>query len=205
MLNNVIDISHHQGEIDFERVKQTGIVGVLHKATEGLTWYDPMYEVNRAMAHDAGLLWGAYHWGHDNDPWKEAEWFLEVAQPNRHTLLALDYEEGSDQMNIDQARMFVLSVASQSCKIYDHDQFPGFYSGSLIKSELGDSPPDPILSNCWFWLPQYGDHATDVPPTWPTWTMWQYTDKGLVDGIDANVDRNKLNGDTHGLYRLWGF
>src|SRR5262249_55614181 len=36
--------------------------------------------------------------------------------------------------------------------------------------QLLDTSKDPILSQCWFWLAQYGPTAV-VPPNWPTWTM----------------------------------
>jgi len=47
--------------------------------------------------------------------------------------------------------------------------------GPDLDSNLGikqllDTSKDPILSQCWFWLAQYGPTAV-VPPNWPTWTM----------------------------------
>jgi lysozyme len=64
------------------------------------------------------------------------------------------------------------------------------------------------LANCWFWLAQYGPVAV-VPPNWPTWTMWQYTDGAAgpgpheVDGI-GHCDRNRFQGDEEHLHKLWG-
>ena len=48
-----------------------------------------------------------------------------------------------------------------------------------------------------------------VPPNWPTWTMWQYTDGGIgpephpVNGI-GRCDRDKFNGNENQLRELWG-
>ena len=50
-----IDVSHHQGNIDWAAVKQTGIQCVMIKATQGLT-KDSLWEVNRDGAKAQGLL-----------------------------------------------------------------------------------------------------------------------------------------------------
>ena len=42
-LNAVIDLSHHNGKVDFAKAKADGIVGAIHKATEGLTFADRKY------------------------------------------------------------------------------------------------------------------------------------------------------------------
>ena len=49
-LNAVIDISHHNANLDFQQAKAAGILGVIHKATQGLTYKDPMYVTNRQKA-----------------------------------------------------------------------------------------------------------------------------------------------------------
>ena len=74
--NIVIDISHHNGNPDFGQAAAAGIVGVIHKATQGLTYKDPMYLTNRQKATDAGLLWGAYHFGTGGDGSDQATSFL---------------------------------------------------------------------------------------------------------------------------------
>ena len=61
--NGVIDISHHNGVVDLKKAKGDGIVGVIHKATQGQAYMDPTYQANRTKAADAALLWGAYHFG----------------------------------------------------------------------------------------------------------------------------------------------
>ena len=202
-LNVVVDISHHNGTPDFVQAKAAGILGVIHKATQGLTYEDPMYLTNRQKALDAGLLWGAYHFGDGTDGTGQADFFLSVVNPGPDTLLVLDFETNTQgaTMSLDGARAFVSEINSKA------GRFPGLYSGSLIKQLLGNNT-DPILAQCFFWLAQYGSTAV-VPPNWPTWTLWQYTDgtngpsPHSVSGI-GNCDRDKFNGDLDGLKRLWG-
>lgn len=203
-LNAVIDLSHHNQNPDFQRIKnEGGILGIIHKATQGIAAADPTYQTHKASALAAGLLWGAYHFGTGSDGVQQAEHFLRVVQPGPQTLLVLDFEANPQgpSMTLEEARAFVTHV---------HDatgQWPGFYSGHYVKELLGTTS-DPILENCWFWLSQYGPTAV-VPPNWKTWTMWQYTD-GAVGPNPHSVpgagmcDRDMFNGDEARLRVLWG-
>src|SRR5712691_9970805 len=111
-LNVVVDISHHQKNVDFKKVKADGIVGVIHKATQGLTFVDKEYASRRQEALDAGLLWGAYHFGEGGDGSKQADHFLKVVDPDDQTLLVLDYEPNRQgpTMTLNQARDFITHV-----------------------------------------------------------------------------------------------
>jgi lysozyme len=206
-INVVIDLSHHQEVVDFEKIKNDGIVGVIHKATEGLSFVDKMYAERRDQARDAGLLWGAYHFGVGADGSDQADFFFNTAKPDNETLLVLDYEPNvtGPTMTINQAREFVDHTSEVT------GNFPGLYSGHLIKEQLGGTiPPDPLLSNCFLWIAQYnGPKPLNIPPTFKTWTLWQYTDgvhgpePHRVDGVGL-CDRNQFNGTLAQLKTLWG-
>jgi lysozyme len=201
--NVVADISHHNGRIDFDLARRDGIVGVIQKATQGLGYMDPTYIDNRTRAKAAGLLWGAYHFGTGSDGVEQAIHFLEAADPVAEDLVVLDFEANAQgpSMTLAEAHAFVTHVQASL------GRWPGLYSGHYVKGLLG-SQADPILAKCWFWLSQYGPTPV-VPPTWPTWTLWQYTDGGLgpephaVNGL-GRCDRDMFNGDIAGLQRLWG-
>jgi lysozyme len=206
-INVVVDLSHHNETVDFERMRAAGIVGVIHKATQGLTYVDETYASRRALALERGLLWGAYHFGVGGDGSDQAEFFLGVTKPDERTLLVLDYEPNltGPTMSLDQAREFVEHVGEAT------GRWPGLYSGHLIKEQLGGAtPPDPQLSKCFLWIAQYnGPRPLNVPPTFRTWTFWQYTDgvhgsaPHRVEGVGL-CDRNKFNGSLAQLKRLWG-
>ena len=57
-----IDISHHQGAIDWRRVAAQNIRFVYLKASEGGDWTDPSFADNLERAQAAGLAVGAYHY-----------------------------------------------------------------------------------------------------------------------------------------------
>ncbi|TMH30145.1 MAG: muramidase [Betaproteobacteria bacterium] len=206
-INVIVDLSHHNQKVDFAKMKADGIVGVIHKATQGLTYGDKTYASRRRAASEAGLLWGAYHFGVGGDGSDQADFFLNTVQPDDDTLLVLDYEANlsGPTMALDQACEFVEHVAEVT------GRWPGFYSGHLIKEQLGGvMTPDARLSNCFLWLAQYnGPKPLGVPPTFRTWTLWQYTDGVLgpsphsVDGIGL-CDRSKFNGSLSQLRKLWG-
>jgi len=206
-INVVVDISHHNGNVNLAQAKAAGLVGVIHKATQGTGFVDSMYQSNRQQAQAAGLLWGAYHFGIAGDGVQQADFFLQTAAADAQTLLALDFEPNTQgpTMTLDQAKAFVTRVQAVTGK------FPGFYSGSLIKQQLGGKPADPVLSQCFLWLAQYASAPKDIPATWPTWTLWQYTDgqpqngpsPHSIDGIGA-CDRDQFNGTLEALQTLWG-
>jgi lysozyme len=203
-LNVVVDLSHHNANVDFLKVKQSGIAGIIHKATQGLTYTDPTYGDRKKQALGTGLMWGAYHFGTGGDPIGQANHFLETVQPGEKDLLVLDFEKntGGTTMALKEAEDFVSYIHEKT------GRWPGFYSGGDIKKALGNRA-DTILANCWFWLAQYGPQA-EVPTAWKTWTMWQYTDGNIgpephsVNGI-GNCDRDKFNGNMAALKKLWRY
>ena len=56
-------MSHGDGVTSFADARNSGLLGVIHKATTGATGRDDAYKARRLLARKAGLLWGAYHWG----------------------------------------------------------------------------------------------------------------------------------------------
>lgn len=206
MLNAVIDISHHQSNIDFAKVKAAGIIGIIHKATGSSGFYDKMFPTNKIKALDAGLLWGAYHWaGGEDSPEDQASQFLDYVKPDGKTLLALDYEPnvaGGHRLGPDmtpvQAEAFMNAVNRAT------GRYPLLYTGMAM------APHFPNVPQCPLWWARYNDEPKGIPATiWNTWTFHQYTGDGLgpqphtVDGINGPVDRDRFNGDEAALRSLW--
>ena len=74
--NVIIDLSHHNQNLDFSQIKDPGaILGIIHKATQGTNYVDPTYETHRALALGQGLLWGAYCFGTGADGVEQAGGF----------------------------------------------------------------------------------------------------------------------------------
>lgn len=203
MIDAVIDISHHNGAgIDFRAVKASGILGVIHKASQGGTYEDPMYNENRIAAIAAGLRFGSYHFGTSDGAVDEASFYLETCEMRPGELMALDFEmnNAGSSMSLPQARAFVGEVHGKT------GVWPMLYGGGYLKTILRGQA-DPLLVNCPLWLAAYTDKPT-LPPGWRTWSMWQYTDGSA--GPDAQetpgvgfCDRSRYIGTAEDFDLFW--
>jgi len=206
-LNAVFDISHLNEYVDLAQAKAGGMQAVFQKATQsgGATLYhDKTYPTRRTAAKAAGLLWGAYHFGTAGDGTQQASEFLAYAQPDKDTLLVLDFERctttGESTMSEAEAIAFINEVKAQTGK------YPGIYGGSLLKSVM-QSNPQSELANCWLWIAQYSS-APQLPEGWSEYTFWQYTDgtngPGAVPvaGV-GKCDRDIFRGTAAELTAFW--
>ncbi|MFL6138783.1 MAG: glycoside hydrolase family 25 protein [Frankiaceae bacterium] len=95
MTATIVDLSHHNGSVDFARLKAAGVAAVIHKATQGTSYVDPKYVSRRAAAKAAGMPWGAYHMCEPGQDAKaQIDHFLEVVGRSEppELRLALDVE-----------------------------------------------------------------------------------------------------------------
>ena len=165
----VVDLSHFDTVTSFALARSRGVVGVIHKASQGIDVQDATYRDRRQWALEAGLLWGAYHFGTGDDPVRQADYFLQCAQPDCRTLVALDYESyPSSQMTTDGARRFLEEVERRL------GRKAVLYSGSTIKEALG-AEHDGFFGSHRLWLSEYGP-IPHVQASWRTYWLWQYTD-----------------------------
>ncbi len=203
-INAVVDLSHHNAGPDFAKAAADGILGVIHKATQGTGFTDKTYRARRGPALEAGLMWGAYHFGTNAEGKAQADFFLEVVAPEETDLLVLDFEDQPSKpeqdMTLAQAEAYVSRIHEQT------NRWPGLYSRtSLLAKVTADSP----LANCWLWLARYGPEPK-LPPAWRRWELWQYTDGSVgpephtVEGIGP-CDRDRFNGSAAELRALWGY
>jgi lysozyme len=193
----VIDISHYNGtSIDFQAVFAAGVRGVIHKASQGTSYADPCMAANQKACQAVGLLWGTYHFGDGSPGWQQAKHYLDTAKPRPGELMAVDLETnpGGPSMSLREAHAFVVMVHNRM------GRWPVLYSGHTVKDMLGNHP-DPLLARCPLWLAQYGETAV-VPPGWSTWSLWQYTDAGQVDGV-GYCDRSMFQGGINDLPEFW--
>jgi glycosyl hydrolase family 25 len=176
MRPKVVDIYYQDKVESFAAMKAAGIEAVIHKATQGTRFKDPLYEKRKADAKAAGLLWGAYHFGTGAPVDDQVGHFLEVVGDDPDTLLVLDFEpntSGGPSMSIGQAKDFLRLVAKRS------GQKPAIYGGHALKDGLRKG--DPFLAGHRLWLCQYGPRAV-LPPGWQTYWLWQYTGDGVGPG-----------------------
>lgn len=202
MLDAVIDLSHHQSSVDFVRVRAAGVLGVVHKATEGATSTDDHWCTRRELIASVGLLAGAYHFGRQGDGAAQADHFLEVVGDPSGLLLALDVEPSTTSMGLADAEAFVRRVHERI------GRYPVVYGTRSYLDAIGVDT-DSVLASCSLWIARYADTPGPMPRAWSAWHLWQRTD-GVAgsgpkscDGVGA-CDRDAWNGDEATLRAWWG-
>lgn len=172
----VIDLSHHNTVLSLHDAAASGVVGVIHKATEGTHYVDPNAKQRFALTRDAGMCWGIYHFLRAGNIDQQADWFL--SQKNlrdEKTLIALDFEVAG--VSADDLLMFLIRIEGVT------GQKPVLYSGSFLKALKGQEK----LSGYRLWLAQYGPKVI-LPKGFDDYFLWQYSDSGEVPGIKGTCD-----------------
>ena len=191
-----VDVSAFQGDIDWTKVKASGIdfaiirLGYRGYGKAGRMVEDEYAQDNLKEATEVGLPIGAYFFSQAltiEEVDQEIEFMLEILGDYKLDLpIILDWEipgvENPRTKNMDAITLTELQ--RYYCQVMTEKGFqPMVYfnwhqSRTLLKlSELEDYP---------FWLALYQDRMT-YP--WHV-EMWQYTDQGRVPGIEGNVDLN---------------
>lgn len=173
-----IDVSEHQGVIDWARVKASGIAGAIIRTSYG-TRRDYQLDRNLQGATAAGVPIGLYLYSTAGAPCemqKEIDFMLSIAHANKITLpLYWDIEEG-DQ--IGTAAPFAKAWVGQ---IKSAGFIPGIYTG---RSYYHASSLDQV-GGASLWLAEYGSARLNSPAAVDA---WQWTCEGHVDGINGDVD-----------------
>ena len=82
--NSVVNMSHYDlMRPDFAGMAREGIAGVIHEATFPRLERDAKYAERQRAALEAGLLWGAYHFGDGTNPIAQADHFLHAVTAAR--------------------------------------------------------------------------------------------------------------------------
>lgn len=195
-----IDISHHQGDIDWHKVKNATVNGetisfIFIKATEGKNHLDKNFNDNFYQARDNGFLRGAYHYFKPNvSAAVQAKYFLKQVHLEEGDLPpVLDIEEKGNLSveNLRKASLTWLRVVEKEYGvppiIYTNYKFKKDY---LNTKEFDRYP---------YWIAHYYVHSLTYSGKW---RFWQHTDCGHIDGIKGNVDLNIYNGSMYDLKRL---
>ena len=193
-----IDISHHQGTPDMREVAASGVLGLIHKATEGTSFIDDARATNCSNAIAAGIAVSTYFGLKPGDGAAQAAFYLSVVDPVDGERCVIDYEE-------DSCSLTTLKDAVQALLDYRKALQITVYSGHLLKEQLGDSCDEFLRDNTDLWLAQYTSNEGSI--SWPdgtyaVWSLWQYSESGRVPGIDdAYVDLNNFNGSDENFLK----
>jgi GH25 family lysozyme M1 (1,4-beta-N-acetylmuramidase) len=198
-----IDVSHHQGSINWSLVAYDGKVFAYVKATEGFTWDDPRFVTNMNNGVNAGVKMGAYHFARpdNNSAIDEANHFVSVAGNyigNGFLPPALDLENPNSSTHLDQ--LFTSTQLTNWVQAWmDRVEAltgvrPIIYLNSYFANYL-----QPSLNTYGLWIAKPGTSPTSPPNdigNWNDWLIKQYSWQGNVSGISGNVDLNSFHGSV---------
>jgi lysozyme len=187
----VVDLSHHNPTPDWTALKAGGVVGVIHKATEGTSYVDDQLFARARPAIDAGLKWATYHFLRPGGTYAQMDHYLSTVDPVDGERMVLDHEDAGVSLSQLAEAVSNLLEMRPDLKI-------SIYSGHLIKEQLGGNYHEYLAANTSLWIAQYTSAAAPSWPsaTWPQWSLWQYTDKATVAGVSKPVDGNRFNGSV---------
>lgn len=192
----IADISDHQYQVDFHKLRASGVRGVIIKASEGFDWKTKKIERFKE-AKDAGLLVGAYHFGrpdlHDEDdaPQIERANFDEVierAGVRLDFLPVYDFEKG------DKTR-------DEWSVHYCLEWKPGIiYTARWAIDSLAGREADHLMeagASLWFADYRRGNdkrYPTDSTRPWAEWSLWQHTASELTEAVtDRHGEPSKID------------
>jgi lysozyme len=175
-----IDVSNHQGKIDWKDVASDEISFAYMKATEGDDFVDKQFTANWSGAAEAGIARGAYHFFTlCSSGAAQAANFLRVLPTDPQALApAIDLEYSGCTKRPDNAtfqrelRTFIETVEGEVGRQIVVYAMPSFTKAYPLESWTRDR-----------WVRRLFRRPAD-----DTWAVWQVSDRGRVKGIDAPVD-----------------
>lgn len=178
-----IDVSNHQGEIDWNKVAQNEKIKFVYiKSTEGKDYIDKYFKTNWKEASQVGLIKGAYHYFKiTSSGIDQAKNFIELVPKEKGCLPpVIDIEENG--LGKEEFKKELVDCLGLLEKTYG--QKPVLYVVYPLYEEYikGD-------------FQQYNIWIRDIvkPPKFSDgreWRFWQYSERGRLKGINTYVDLN---------------
>lgn len=196
-----IDISHYQGNINWDKLSDATIDGfplkfVIVKSTEGSSAIDENFNDNFYQAREYGFIRGAYHfWSNKSSARAQANFFLKQVHLEEGDLPpVLDVEHKPKNRSVEDFQRDVLTWLHIVEDKY-HVK-PIIYTYYKFKEQYLSAP---VFDDYPYWIAHYYVEKVEYKGKWK---FWQHTDAGRLDGIRGYVDLNIFNGSFYELKRL---
>ena len=203
-----IDVSNHNGSIDYNQVKASGIDFVMVRAGYGYGYEDERFAQNVERAKAAGLHIGAYWFIYalnEEQAKANADVFAGLLERYKGTFdmpVACDFEYDSERYMRDSgvAPSTALNTAIIDAFCKRMEEY-GYYVSNYLNPDYIQSRVNfSDVSQYDLWLAQWGIDS-------PSYNcgMWQYSSDGSVAGVSGRVDVNVANIDYPALIKSKGF
>jgi len=186
-----IDVSHHQGKINWKRVAKEHIQFVYIKATEGATFQDPRCKYNWAQARKHGIIAGAYHFfNFCTSPVKQATNFIRMVPNKKNSLPPVIDIEFIGYCKVKPSKLVYEKSVRKFISLLEkhYKKRPVIYT----TYESYNGYLDTLFSNHSLWIRDMFFSPTLKGSR--QWHIWQYSNRGHVQGIKGFVDLNVFKG-----------
>jgi GH25 family lysozyme M1 (1,4-beta-N-acetylmuramidase) len=186
---NGIDTSKWQGNIDWNKVKNSGVQFAILRAGYGResNQKDECFERSYAGAKAAGLYVGAYHYSYAmtvDEAKKEAKTFLEWIKGKTFEMPVFFDLEESKQLALGKEKCTEIAVA-----FMETVEKAGYWVGLYMsKSPLETHISEEVRKRYCIWVAHYGVKKTTYNGQFG---IWQKSSSGKINGISGNVDLNE--------------
>lgn len=200
----IIDVSHWQGNIDFNKVRNDGIKGVIIKAggSDSGFYTDSKFNDNYKKASNAGLSIGTYYFVGKNclstaDGKADAQRFANIIKGKNFDLpVYMDVEAPAS----GQKAKVTNAIIGFCEEMENRGYFVGVYASDIsgFKDRINYND---IKNRYTSWVARYGSK----PQYATTYGIWQYSSTGKVNGISGNVDMDESYIDFPSIIKKGGF
>ena len=189
-----IDVSKWNGTIDWNSVKSSGIDYVIIRGGFGSSTVDSKFKTYIEGAKNAGLKIGVYWFSYASTPEKaalEAKKCLETVSPYKNSItypIFFDYEYDSVKYANSTGVNITKYSATQIANAFINTiKASGYDTGIYTNKNFSDTYfTDELINSTNLWIAQYNTANTFNK----SYSMWQYSEKGMVPGISSYVDLN---------------
>lgn len=191
----LLDVSSHQGSIQWKRVARRGVRGVYHKLSEGEDFRDPAWSPLRQRAlRRAGIPYGFYHFvrPQGRSPLREARWFSAQARRSGgwgSLMPALDVE--TTKLGPRKTARYVAGLI-RAMRRLGQPRMLLYTSPGWWRSHVAPLPElQKELRFVRGWVAHWGVSKPQNIRGIRGWVLHQYTAQGRVPGIRGPVDINR--------------
>lgn len=194
-----VDVSHYQGDIDWEILSNQGIKFAFIKATEGKSFVDENYNLNYKNAIKTDLKIGAYHFfTYDTDGVLQAENFIKNVSKTENMLPpVVDIEFYGEEYKVERTKEQLHLMLNKLEEFYEKKPIIYTTHETYNWYIANDFKDNYIWIRDVFFKPRLIDNRE--------WTFWQYTNRAKLDGYNGQekrIDINVYNGNMNDLENL---